>query len=185
MDQDRLHIVPKHYLYGPRKLNIVLTQLRCSAPFLNNELYRVNIIPNSSCQCGAAFWKLTSSNVLSIWISLLNCAIILIGYFLLLLAIPRPYHTYSYDCVISWPPPGHRKWGRVENETLRQRRLFQFQNSYEISAHHINSWRGVLDTTICLNTFVHFHFKPRLCKNWLLMNRYENRKIQTRTTVCV
>ena len=26
LDQHRLHIVPKHYLYGPRKLNIVLTQ---------------------------------------------------------------------------------------------------------------------------------------------------------------
>ena len=26
LDQHRLHIVPKHYLYDPGKLNIVLTQ---------------------------------------------------------------------------------------------------------------------------------------------------------------
>ena len=39
LDQHRPHIVPKHYLYGPRKLNIVLTQLRCSASFLYNRLY--------------------------------------------------------------------------------------------------------------------------------------------------
>ena len=103
MDKHRLHIVPKHYLYGPRKLNIVLTQLQCPAPFLNNELYRVNIISNSSCQYEATFLKLTSSNGLSIWISLLHCSIIL------LLAIPGPYHTYSEGCVIHWHTHRHRQ----------------------------------------------------------------------------
>ena len=43
---------PLHYSYGPRKLNILLTQLRCSASFLNYDLYRVNIITDPFCQCG-------------------------------------------------------------------------------------------------------------------------------------
>ena len=55
MDQHRLHIVPKHYLCDPRKLNIVVSQLRCSVSSLNNDLYRVNIISNPSCQCGVDF----------------------------------------------------------------------------------------------------------------------------------
>jgi hypothetical protein len=45
--------IPKYYSYGPRKLNIVLTQLRCSATFLNYDLFKVNIISNPSCSCGA------------------------------------------------------------------------------------------------------------------------------------
>lgn len=44
--------IPKHYSFGPRKLNIILTQLRCSASFLNYDLYRVNIISDPSCVCG-------------------------------------------------------------------------------------------------------------------------------------
>ena len=48
-------IVPEQFLIGPRKLNIILTQLRCSASFLNSDLYRVNIIRNPSCQCGFEF----------------------------------------------------------------------------------------------------------------------------------
>jgi hypothetical protein len=39
--------------YGPRKLNIVLTQIRYSATFLNYDLFKVNIISNPSCSCGA------------------------------------------------------------------------------------------------------------------------------------
>ena len=35
--------VPKHYEIGPRKLNIILTQLRCFASFLNYDLFQVNI----------------------------------------------------------------------------------------------------------------------------------------------
>ena len=46
--------VPTHYFYGPRKLNIILTQLRCSASFLNYDLTRVNILSDPSCRCGAA-----------------------------------------------------------------------------------------------------------------------------------
>ena len=34
--------VPKHYEIGPRKLNIVLTWLRCFASFLNYDLFQVN-----------------------------------------------------------------------------------------------------------------------------------------------
>ena len=41
------------YLYGPRKLNIILTQLRCSASSLNNDLFRANIINDPSCHCGS------------------------------------------------------------------------------------------------------------------------------------
>ena len=34
--------VPSHFSYGPRKLNIILTQIRRHASFLNNDLYKVN-----------------------------------------------------------------------------------------------------------------------------------------------
>jgi hypothetical protein len=43
---------PKRYSYGPRKLNIILTQLRCNASFFNYDLYQVNILSNASCNCG-------------------------------------------------------------------------------------------------------------------------------------
>jgi hypothetical protein len=33
IDETENHAVPKHYVYGPRKLNIILTQLRSSASF--------------------------------------------------------------------------------------------------------------------------------------------------------
>ena len=33
LDQHRLHIVPKHYLYGSHKLTIALTQLHVQVPF--------------------------------------------------------------------------------------------------------------------------------------------------------
>ena len=33
MDQHRLHIFPKHYLYGSHKLTIALTQLHVQVPF--------------------------------------------------------------------------------------------------------------------------------------------------------
>ena len=45
--------IPKYYSYGPRELNIVLTQFRYSATFLNYDLFKVNIISNPSCSCGA------------------------------------------------------------------------------------------------------------------------------------
>ena len=53
LDGFNKHPVPKYFSYGPRKLNVILTQLRCSASFLNFDLYRVNILSDPSCQCGA------------------------------------------------------------------------------------------------------------------------------------
>jgi hypothetical protein len=48
------HVVLKHYCYGPRKLNTILTQLRSSASFLNYDLFRVGIVSDPSCRCGVA-----------------------------------------------------------------------------------------------------------------------------------
>ena len=48
----------KKICYGPRKLNIILTQLRSSASFLNYDLFRVGIVSDPSCRCGAAFENL-------------------------------------------------------------------------------------------------------------------------------
>ena len=48
-DKTENHAVPKHYFYGPRKLNIILTQLRSSASFLNYDLFRVGIVSDPSC----------------------------------------------------------------------------------------------------------------------------------------
>ena len=45
--------VLKLYYYGPRKLNVILTQLRCRASFLNHDLYNVNILSSPACSCGA------------------------------------------------------------------------------------------------------------------------------------
>jgi hypothetical protein len=45
---------PKPFFCGPRKLNIILTQLRSSASFLNFDLFRVGIVSDLSCRCGAA-----------------------------------------------------------------------------------------------------------------------------------
>jgi hypothetical protein len=36
--------VPKLYYYGPRKLNVILTQIKCTASFLNNDLHNVYIL---------------------------------------------------------------------------------------------------------------------------------------------
>jgi hypothetical protein len=54
--------VPKLYYYGPRKLirvitklpkNVILTQLRCTASFLNHDLFKVHILSSPACSCGA------------------------------------------------------------------------------------------------------------------------------------
>ena len=45
--------IPRHYSYGPRKVNIILTQLRYNASFLNYDLCKVKILSNASCNCGA------------------------------------------------------------------------------------------------------------------------------------
>jgi len=46
--------IPRHYSYGPRKLNIIFTQFGCNASFLNYDLCKVKILSNVSCNCGAA-----------------------------------------------------------------------------------------------------------------------------------
>jgi hypothetical protein len=58
IDETENHAVPKHYFYVPRKLNSILTQLRSSASFLNYDLFRVGIISDPSCRCGAALENL-------------------------------------------------------------------------------------------------------------------------------
>jgi hypothetical protein len=45
--------IPKHLYYGPRKLNIILTQLRNSYSFLNYDISKVNIVNDAACSCGA------------------------------------------------------------------------------------------------------------------------------------
>ena len=45
--------VPKLYYYGPRKLNVILAQLRCTASFRNQDLYKVHILPSPACSSGA------------------------------------------------------------------------------------------------------------------------------------
>jgi hypothetical protein len=41
IDETENHSVPKHFFCGPRKLNIILTQLRYSASFLNFDLSKI------------------------------------------------------------------------------------------------------------------------------------------------
>jgi hypothetical protein len=43
----------RHYSYGRSKLNIMLTQLRCNASFLNYDLCKVKILSYDSCNYGA------------------------------------------------------------------------------------------------------------------------------------
>ena len=45
--------VPKHYAIRHQKPNIILTQLRCFASFLNYDLFQVNIVSDPSCRCSA------------------------------------------------------------------------------------------------------------------------------------
>ena len=58
IDETENHSVPKHFFCGPRKLNIILTQLRNSASFLNFDLFPVGIVSDPSCRCGAALENL-------------------------------------------------------------------------------------------------------------------------------
>ena len=39
-------------MYNPRKLNVILKQLPCSVSFLNNDLYKSNILSSPGCACG-------------------------------------------------------------------------------------------------------------------------------------
>lgn len=43
--------VPKHFCYGPRKRNVILSQIMCSASFLNYDLFKVNIVASPNCNC--------------------------------------------------------------------------------------------------------------------------------------
>ena len=47
------NVSQKHFYYGPRKLNIILTQLCNSYSFLNYDLSKVNIVNDAACSCGA------------------------------------------------------------------------------------------------------------------------------------
>jgi hypothetical protein len=58
IDETEKHSVPKHFFCGPRKLNIILIQLRNSASFLNFDLFRVGIVSDPSSRCGAALKNL-------------------------------------------------------------------------------------------------------------------------------
>jgi len=50
---DNTKRIPKHFYYGSRKLNIILTQLHNSYSFLNYYLSKVNIVNDAACSCGA------------------------------------------------------------------------------------------------------------------------------------
>ena len=49
IDETENHSVPRHFFCGPQKLNIILTQLRSSASFLNFDLFRVGIVSDPFC----------------------------------------------------------------------------------------------------------------------------------------
>jgi hypothetical protein len=53
-DYDQIDLAgSEHFYYGPRKLNIILTQLRNSYSVLNYDLSKVDIVNDVSCSCGA------------------------------------------------------------------------------------------------------------------------------------
>jgi hypothetical protein len=54
--------IQRHHSYGHRKLNILLAQLRCNASFLSYDLCKVQIVSNTSCNCGAPCENSTSCN---------------------------------------------------------------------------------------------------------------------------
>jgi hypothetical protein len=58
IDETENHAVPKHDLYGPHQMNIILTHLRSSTSFLNYDLFQVGIVADTSCRCGASLENL-------------------------------------------------------------------------------------------------------------------------------
>ena len=44
---------PNFITCGPRKLNMIITQLRCTASFLNHDLCMVHILSSPACSCYA------------------------------------------------------------------------------------------------------------------------------------
>jgi hypothetical protein len=74
---DNTKRIPKHFYYGPRKLNIILTQLRNSYSFLNYDLSKVNIVNDASRSCGASredvyHYCFTCSNYTEIRLTIMN-----------------------------------------------------------------------------------------------------------------
>ena len=49
-----IHKLPEYYLYGKRKYNILHTRLRQTCSSLNYDLFRCNLVPDPSCNCGNA-----------------------------------------------------------------------------------------------------------------------------------
>jgi hypothetical protein len=77
-NRNEINIVPKHFINGPWKLNVTLTQLRCSASFLNNDLFKSNIVSSPKCVCGvsredAFHFFFECSKYTDIWRDLLIC----------------------------------------------------------------------------------------------------------------
>ena len=77
-NRNEINIVPKHCMYGPPKLNVILTQLLCSASFLNNDLIKSNIVSSPKCVCGvpredAFHFFFECSKYTDIWRGLLIC----------------------------------------------------------------------------------------------------------------
>ena len=46
------HMIPSYYYIGSRKLNIIHTRLRHRCSILKADLFRVNLVNDSSCSCG-------------------------------------------------------------------------------------------------------------------------------------
>ena len=49
----KLKIMQSHYFYGPRKLNIILTQIKSSASFWNYDLFLIGSVSDPCYRCGA------------------------------------------------------------------------------------------------------------------------------------
>jgi hypothetical protein len=79
--------IPRHYSYGPRKLNIILTQLRCDASFLNYDLCKVKIYQMLLVTVAQHVKILTISILIVINIQIIGkyYLIVLIGYLLALI----------------------------------------------------------------------------------------------------
>ena len=54
LNQKDVFIVPKYFLVGDRKQNIILTRLRNMCSILKADLFSVNLTGSPSCQCGTA-----------------------------------------------------------------------------------------------------------------------------------
>ena len=47
-----IHKLPAYFLYGKRKFNILHTRLRQQCSSLKYDLFRCNLVPDPSCECG-------------------------------------------------------------------------------------------------------------------------------------